>query len=107
MMYGPQTIEIEALIEKISNMPEKQAVELKSAWDANWNTAWEAAWIIAREAARNAGRWAARDAAHGAVWDSVAYGAARDAVLALLVKDKISAEDFDTLYGPWKSVMGS
>ena len=90
MMYGPQTIEIEALIEKIKCVTEKQAVELKSAWDANWNTAWEAAWIIAREAARNAGRWAARDA-----------------VLALLVKDKISVEDFDTLYGPWKSVMGS
>ena len=63
MKYGPQTEEIEALIEKISNMPEKQAVELRDArfavrfvvrraaldvaWDAVRDAAREGAWFVA------------------------------------------------------------
>ena len=43
---------------------------------------------------------AALDAARGA-----ALGAARGAACALVVRDLISEEDFDLLYGPWANVM--
>ena len=43
---------------------------------------------------------AARDAARAAAWD-----AAWAAALALLVRDLITPEQFDLLYGPWASVM--
>ena len=97
MKYGPQTEEIEALIGKISGMTRKQAVDLEDVWDAVWNivrdapwdATWEAAWNDAREAVWN---WA--------VWDAI-----WETVVALLVRDSISAEHFDTLYGPWKSAM--
>ena len=72
MKYGPQTEEIEALIEKISNMPEKQAVELRAAWFAASgvarDVAHEAAWGVAWAAARNADRWSAREAVRDTVW---------------------------------------
>ena len=38
---------------------------------------------------------------------AAACRAAGDAARALMVKDIITAEQFDLLYGPWKSVMGS
>ena len=41
-----------------------------------------------------------------AAWDAVAvWTAARDAALALVVRDLITPEQFDLLYGPWASVM--
>ena len=43
---------------------------------------------------------AARSAAWGAAWR-----AAADAVVALVVRDLITPEQFDVLYGPWASVM--
>ena len=46
----------------------------------------------------------ARDSAWAAAWDSARY-AARAAALALVVRDLITREHFDMLYGPWASVM--
>ena len=53
--------------------------------------------------------YAARGAARGAAWDAArgaAWGAARGAVLALVVQDLITPEYFNSLYGPWASVIG-
>ena len=61
-------------------------------------TADEAARLYAtRSAAWSATRSATRDAARYAAWD---------AALALVVRDLISPEQFDILYGPWASVFG-
>ncbi len=74
--YGPNTAEVEALIEKIKTITPKQIDKLGAALGA------------------------ARGEALGA-----ALGAALEAACALVVRDLISEEDFDLLYGPWKIVM--
>ena len=48
---------------------------------------------------------AAGDAARDAAWDAAWY-AAWDAALACVVRDLLSDEYFQTLAGPWISVMG-
>ena len=75
-----------------------------AARDAAWGAAWNAAWGAAREAAWNAVWEAAWNAACDAAWNAF-WAAARDAARALIVKDIITAEQFDLLYGPWRSVM--
>jgi len=65
---------------------DKSAATWDAAGDAAWAVAWDAAW----------------DAAWAAAWS-----AARSAAWALMVKDLITPEQFDLLYGPWASVMGS
>lgn len=82
--FGPQGREVAALIERAGRLTKKEAKELAAAWDA----ARAAAWGVAQDAAR--------DAARGAAW-----GAAR----ALLTRDLITPEQFDTLYGPWAQVI--
>ena len=83
-----------------------------AAWDAALDAAWEAARDAARGAARGAAWEAAWDAAWGAAWGAArdaAWGAARDAArgaaLALISKDLITPEQFNTLYDPWRKVM--
>jgi len=72
-----------------------------------------AAGPAARYAAENAARYAAWDAARYAAWlaawDAAGYAAenaARDAARALVVKDLISSEQFELLYGSWGKVIG-
>jgi len=107
MKYGPQTQQIEELVEKLKGVTPEQAERLNDAWYDALNDARNDARKAARvtlldgSLAWNAVRDAVQDAAHHFAW-----GAAWDAALALLVQDKISTEHFDTLYGPWKSVMG-
>ena len=67
-----------------------------AALGTTWHDARDAAWGAARDAARAAAWDAARDAA----WDTARYAA-----LALIVRDLITPEQFDILYGPWRSVM--
>lgn len=107
------TPEIEALIAKIETISLDQARALDAAWDARdalaaaWNAAWDAAWDAAWAAVRNAALAVALDAARDAL-DAArndAWNAALDAVLALMVRDLISGDQFDVLYGPWASVM--
>ena len=88
---GPNGQEVVALIERALRMTGEEAERLAAAWDAARDAAWDA-WDAAWDAARSA----ARDAA----WD-----AAETAALALVVKDLITPEQFDLLYGPWASVM--
>ena len=110
--YGPNTAGVEALIETIETITPKQIDKLGAAWDAALGAAWDAAWDAAWGAAWDAARGAALDAAWGAAWDAArgaglgaARGAAWGAACALVVRDLISEEDFDLLYGPWKIVM--
>ena len=93
-----------------------------AAWDAAWvaarDTARVAAWVAARVAARVAAvrvaaRDAARDAAREAAWDAArdaaweaAWVAARDtawvAAGAIVLKDKITAEQYGILTKSWR-----
>jgi hypothetical protein len=84
-----------------------------AAWVAVWDVARDAAWDVARYAARyaaeNAAENAARYAAENAAWAAAGYAArdvARDAARALVVKDLISSEQFELLYGSWGKVIG-
>ena len=107
--YGPQTAQIEALLDRVLNLTDKEAQELQAAWAADRNAAarvavWDAAWDA----------WdAARPAAWYAAWDAwVVRDAIWDAMQALLVRDLIdqhgfTQEHYDMLVAPWESVMGT
>ena len=82
---GPQSAQIATLIARAATLAPDEARRLRAAWDA----------------ARDAARGAARDAA----WDA-ARGAARDAAWALVARDLISTEHYDTLTAPWRTVIG-
>ena len=110
---GPQSAQIATLIRRAATITEDEARRLRTAradgggaaqgavWDAAWDAVWGAAWGAARGAA-----WgAARDAAWGAARDA-AWGAARDAACALVARDLISTEHYDTLTTPWRTVIG-
>ena len=106
--YGPNTTEVERLIERIKTITPEQIYDLGAARGAASGAALDAAWDAALDAAWGAARDAAWDAAWGAAWGAAwdaAWGAAWGAACALVVRDLISEEDFDLLYGPWKIVM--
>ena len=89
MALGPNGEAVAAHIERCKTITADEAERLYAAWDAARDAAWDAAGNAAWNAAWNA----ARDAA----WD---------AAFALVVRDLISPEQFDLLYGPWASVFG-
>ena len=82
---GPQSAQIATLIRRAATITEDEARRLRAAWDAAWD--------------------AARGAAWDAAWDA-ARGAARDAAWALVARDLISTEHYDTLTAPWRTVIG-
>lgn len=90
---GPNGAEVAALIERIRACTQTQVHDLAEAWD-------EARGDAARDAAWYATRGAARGATWGATW-----GAAWFAVLAVISRDLITEDQFNTLYAPWASVM--
>ncbi len=109
--YGPQTAQVEALLERARNLTDKETEALRDAWDAR-AAARAAAWVAAWAAWAAWDAWDARDAR--AAWDAgrEAVWAARDAVLALVVRDLIgqhgfTQEHYDTLVEPWETVMGT
>ena len=84
--YGPQTAQIEALLERVRNLTEEEAKALRDSWVAARAAAWDAwdAWDAAWAAARAVAWDADRDAAWAAAWDAwdawdAAWAAARDA----------------------------
>lgn len=91
---GPNGEAVVALIGRAGQMTPEQVRDLAAAG------AGAAAGDAARAAAGDAAWDAARAAAGGA-----AGGAARAAACALVVKDLITTEQFNLLYGPWASVM--
>ena len=109
---GPQSAQIAALIGRAATITEDEAQRLHAyaAWDAARGAARDAARGAAWDAAWDAARGAARDAARGAAWDAAwdaAWGAARDAAWALVARDLIGAEHYDTLTTPWRTVIGT
>ena len=100
MALGPNGEAVADLIESVRRLTADKIRGLDAALAA----AWDAAWVAARAAARAAALDAALDAAWDAALDA-AWVAARAATLALVVKDLITPEQFDLLYGPWASVM--
>jgi hypothetical protein len=121
LALGPNGRYVAGVIERTRRVTYAEVAALRAArgaaWDAARDVAWDAAWDAtrdgawdavrnaARDAVRDAVRDAARDATWGAAWDA-ARGAAWDAALALLVRDLISKEHFDCLYGLWARVIG-
>ena len=118
--YGPQTPQIEALLERARNLTDDETKALRDAWtarDADRDDAQEAAWDAwdaARAAARAAARDAAWDPAQDAAWTvrDAAWDAFWDATQALVVRDLVgqngfTQEHYDTLVAPWESVMGT
>ena len=107
-IYGPNTAEVEAMIEKIKTITPEQAETLFVAWVAN-NAADRALAEFEALDATNYEQWiAVRYAAMKAMPDDVplnVWEAIWGATLALVVRERISEEDFDVLYGPWREVM--
>jgi hypothetical protein len=111
---GPNGEAVAALIERCRTLTYDEVKQLSATWDAARiaardaarDAAWDAARIAARIAAGYAAWDAARIAARIAAWDAARI-AARIAAIALVVKDLITPEQFDCLYGSWASVMES
>ena len=103
MALGPNGEAVVAHIERCRTVTADQAQRLYAAWDAAWPAAQDAARFA--DAARDAALYAAWDASRDAAQDA-GRDAALSAALALVVRDLISPEQFDILYGPWASVFG-
>ena len=103
---GPNGEAVAAHIERCKTITSEQARRLDAEQDAAWDAARDAVavWTAARDATRDAAWFAARDAAAYAAGYAARF-AARPAALALVVRDLITPEQFDRLYGPWASVM--
>jgi hypothetical protein len=125
---GPQGVHVAALIERCGSLTADE-MSRDAAWDAARDAAWDAAWAAARDATwaaawdatRDAAWAAARDATWDATWAAArdatrdaAWAAARDATWdaawdatrALLVRDVLAPEHYDTLTRPWRLVVG-
>ena len=102
--YGPNSAQVEALLEKIKTITPEPAKALDAPWDAPWKAVWGAGREAGREAALEAALEAAWVAVRETAWDA-GWVAVRDAVLVTVTKDLISEDDFNILYGPWASVM--
>lgn len=100
---GPNGREIVALIDQALALTRADIGKLRDTRDITQNVARNIAWKAARDASREAAWSGARDAAWGTL-RSLPGNVVGDAAQALVVKDLISSECFDTLYGPWRSV---
>jgi hypothetical protein len=110
--YGAQTIEMEAFIDRLSTITPEQLDALSKAYNTAtaarpeelWD-AWCSAELVGRDEMREEAWSVARDAVRtgkrNAAWYSGWY-----AILAILVRDLITPDQFDLLYSPWTSVMG-
>jgi hypothetical protein len=111
-LFGPQGVQVAALIDRSRSLTASEIDALVAAWDAAAVAAWNAARDAARVAARVAAWAAARDAAGDAAadaWDAAAvaaWDAARDAADALTVRDRITTDEYDTLTRPWRQIIG-
>jgi len=116
LALGPQGPEVAAIIERAGRLTQEEAARLVSAWNAVGDAARGAVRGAVWGAARYAARGAARIAVRGAVWDAARYAAgdaawyasqsaAWDAATATVVRDLISPADYQTLAGPWLSVI--
>ena len=102
---GPNGEAVVALIERARTLTADEARRMDAArYAARYAAGYaagDAAGDAAWDAARDAAWYAARDAAWYAAW----Y-AAWDAGVALVVRDRISPEHFETLVAPWVAGVG-
>ena len=115
-VFGPQGVHVAALIERARHLTLDEARALAPVRDAAMDAALGGAWAAARggalggawSAARGAAWAAARGAARGAAWDATdaALAAAWDAAGALVVRDILTTEDYDTLTRAWRTTIG-
>ena len=100
-VFGPQGVHVAALIDLAGRLTPDEtsalAAALAAARDAAWGAAWDAVWDAAGDAARGAVLDAAWDAAWDAVWDAAG---------ALVVRDLITTDHYDTLTRAWRTVIG-
>ena len=96
---GPNGAEVAAFLALLPTLTSAQwDAALNAARSATRNAARSAAWDATRSAARSAAWDATRSAAWDATWD-----ATWDAALALLVRDLITTEQFDSLTAPMRA----
>ena len=89
---GPNGVEVAAFLDLLPTLTNTQWINTFAVTrDATWGATWGATRVAARGAARGAA-WGAALAAAG--------DAAGDAAIALLVRDLITTEQFDTLTAP-------
>lgn len=105
LALGPQGEYVAALIERASKLTADEARQSDAAWGAARFAGWDAGWNAAGDAFLCATRSAARDAALAAMRGAV-RGAASGALSALVVRDLIEVEHYDTLTRPWRSSIG-
>ena len=130
-VFGPQWEAIRDLVRRVAALTPAELDKLDAAgyaagaaaWPAAWPAtgeaagyaAWDAAWAAARAAAGDAAGYAAWDAAWAAAWaaagdaaraaaGAAALTAAGAAALALVVRDLIGEQFYDTLTGPLRSI---
>ena len=120
-VFGPQGEHVAALLDRIASLTRGGIERLNTvrkaarvaARDAARDAAWDAVRVAARDAARDAAwnaawdaAWdAARDAARDAAWGA-ARGAARDAAVALLTRETLAPEYYETLTRHWRTIIG-
>ena len=126
LALGPQAGQLLALLDTAERLTGDKFRDLAAAWRATGYAAryaagnaaryavWDAAVDVARNAAWNAARnatWnAARDAAGNAAVDAArdaARNAARDAAEALVARDCLAQEHYETLTRPWRTAVGA
>ena len=108
--FGPQWVEIVALVRRAAVLTEAEASRLVAARYAAWNAAWNAARVAARVAARDAAWNAACNAAWNAAGDDASDVAVYTAT-TLVVRDLIgqhgyTQDHYDALTWPWRQVIG-
>lgn len=109
LIYGPNTAAVQRVIERCKTLTDDEVERLVAAWYAHRGESWYAASNAAETAARSEDWYAASDAAWdaaGKVAQSQGWFALGDALIAYIVQDLITAEQFDLLAGPWLSVIG-
>jgi hypothetical protein len=109
LKYGPQTVEIEALIKRAKSMTPVQVRALSDAYghaynDKKWLTVWNGALNAVMQRGLNAAQEEVCRLVDTEVLPEIQH-ATCDAILALLVRSLISTDQFDLLYGPWALVM--
>ena len=114
LALGPQADQLIALFDTAGRLTGDSLRDLdaarNAARDASGNATWyaarDAAWTAARDAARNAAWYAARDAARDAA-RYAARSAAMEAVEALVARDCLAREHYETLSRPWRTTVGA
>ena len=120
-VFGPQGEHVVALLERARHLTPDEASALADARYAALDDTWDGAWVAACNAAWVAACNAALDDTWDAAWDTAwnamsaavpategggALYAALDTACALVVRDFIPSDCYDTLTRPWRTVIG-